>query len=60
MNIGVTIHTTWLSKLESAPIREDYSVRKDYQSLVGLSNSYAAKLLFENEVYPHYEGKKKA
>ncbi len=59
LNIGVTIHTTWLSKLESAPLREDYSVRKDYEKSVEESDSLAVKTLFENDVYPHFERKVK-
>lgn len=55
LNIGVTIHTTWLSKLETPPIREDYSVRKDYQDAVNQTRSEAIKTLFEEDVYPYFE-----
>uniref|UniRef100_A0A7C3VJZ8 Lignostilbene-alpha,beta-dioxygenase n=1 Tax=Planktothricoides sp. SpSt-374 TaxID=2282167 RepID=A0A7C3VJZ8_9CYAN len=55
LNIGVTIHTTWLSKLETPPPRTDYHVRDDYQDLVAAMNSEAVYTLFEDDVYPHFE-----
>ena len=55
LNIGVTIHTTWLSKLETPPARTDYNVRSDYQEPVQKTNSEAIKTLFEKDVYPHFK-----
>ena len=55
LNIGVTIHTTWLSKLENPPERKDYCVRSDYQDTVEKTKSEAIKTLFEEDVYPHFE-----
>jgi Retinal pigment epithelial membrane protein len=55
LNMGVTIHTTWLSKLETPPVREDYDVRKDYQDAVAQTGSEAVTTLFEEDVYPHFE-----
>jgi carotenoid cleavage dioxygenase-like enzyme len=55
LNMGVTIHTTWLSKLETPPIRQDYSVREDYEHVVAKTRSEAIKTLFEEDVYPHFE-----
>ena len=54
LNMGVTLHTTWLSKLETPPVREDYNVRSDYQESVEKTNSEAIKTLFEKDVYPHF------
>ncbi len=54
LNMGVTIHTTWLSKLETPPERKDYSVRCDYQKSVEKMDSEAIKTLFEKDVYPHF------
>jgi hypothetical protein len=59
LNIGVTIHTTWLSKLEAPPARLDYSVRKDYQEYVKAKKIPAIQTLFEEDVYPHFELSKK-
>ena len=55
LNIGITIHSTWLSKLETPPARTDYSVREDYADLVAARNSEAITTLFEDDVYPHFE-----
>ncbi len=55
LNIGATIHTTHLSKLETPPAREDYNVRCDYQESVEKTNSEAIKTLFEKDVYPHFK-----
>ena len=55
LNMGVTIHTTWLSKLETPPLRKDYNVRCDYQESVEKTDSEAIKTLFEQDVYPHFK-----
>ena len=55
LNMGVTIHSTWLSKLETPPVRTDYSVRKDYEAAVAATGSKAIEDLFEDEIYPHFE-----
>ena len=55
LNIGITIHSTWLSKLETPPARTDYSVRKDYADLVAATNSEVIETLFEEDIYPHFE-----
>ncbi|ABW27519.1 carotenoid oxygenase family protein [Acaryochloris marina] len=60
MNIGVTIHATWLSELHSPPEREDdYSVEKDYTDKLKKiePSSYKEKVkdLFERDVYPHFK-----
>lgn len=34
LNIGSTLHTAWLSKLEAAPLRKDYDLREDYHSIL--------------------------
>lgn len=57
LNIGVTIHTTWLSKLETPPARTDYSVKADYQDFVKAKKSDIIDTLFEQDVYPHFEAK---
>ena len=54
LNMGLTIHSTWLNKL-TAPPTSDYNVREDYQDLVDKTNSEAVKTLFERDIYPHYE-----
>ncbi len=54
LNIGVTIHTTWLSKLEKPPERSDYDIRSDYQEPVKKTRSEAIETLFEKDVYPHF------
>jgi Retinal pigment epithelial membrane protein len=48
LNIGITVHSTWLSKLEAPPVREDYDIRKDYPPTLMTD-------LFEEEIYPHFE-----
>lgn len=48
LNIGITVHSTWLSKLETPPVREDYDIRKDYPPIF-------IDTLFEDEVYPHFD-----
>ncbi|MBE9041203.1 carotenoid oxygenase family protein [Oscillatoriales cyanobacterium LEGE 11467] len=48
LNIGMTVHSTWLSKLESPPVREDYDIRKDYPPTLMTA-------LFEDEIYPHFD-----
>ncbi|HIK30577.1 MAG TPA: carotenoid oxygenase family protein [Oscillatoriales cyanobacterium M59_W2019_021] len=48
LNIGMTVHSTWLSKLASPPVREDYDIRQDYPPTLMAD-------LFENEIYPHFE-----
>jgi carotenoid cleavage dioxygenase-like enzyme len=55
LNIGVTIHTTWLSKLEAPPERKDYSVPKDYKDSVDRTGSVAIRSLFKRDIYPHFE-----
>ena len=55
LNIGITVHSTWLSKLETPPVRTDYSVREDYADLVAATNSEAIETLFQDDVYPHFE-----
>ena len=55
LNMGVTIHTTWLSKLETPPARTDYSVREDYKDAVARTGSEAIETLFEEDIYPHFE-----
>ncbi len=55
LNMGVTIHTTWLSKLETPPARTDYSVQQDYEDIVNKTGSEAIKKLFEQDIYPHFE-----
>lgn len=60
MNIGVTIHTAWLSELNSPPKREDdYSVEKDYEEKLEKiePSSYKVKVkdLFKRDVYPHFK-----
>ncbi|MCP2726935.1 carotenoid oxygenase family protein [Limnofasciculus baicalensis] len=55
LDMGVTIHTTWLSKLETPPPRTDYSVRKDYEDLVKKTGSEAIAILFNDDIYPHFE-----
>jgi carotenoid cleavage dioxygenase-like enzyme len=55
LNIGVTVHSTWLSKLETPPARTDYDVRKDYENLIQNTHSEAIETLFEEDVYPHFQ-----
>ena len=54
LNIGLTIHSTWLSTLERPPERTDYSVRKDYGEIVTKLNSPAITDLFEEFIYPAF------
>ncbi|MGK7892381.1 MAG: carotenoid oxygenase family protein [Xenococcus sp. (in: cyanobacteria)] len=55
LNMGLTLHTTWLSKLETPPAREDYDLRRDYHESVEKTNSEAIKTLFEKDVYPYFD-----
>jgi len=54
LNMGVTIHSTWLSKLV-APPTNDYNVREDDRELVDKTGSEAIKTLFDRDIYPHYQ-----
>jgi hypothetical protein len=62
LNLGITIHTTWLSKLYPSPAT-NYSVREDYKEIVALMKqqqkdpAIAEEIdrLFEEEIYPHFE-----
>ena len=67
LNLGFTLHTTWLASIPDTPSTRSYDIRHDYESIVGksLENSeqpkhYAHKAqeireLFEREIYPHFE-----
>jgi hypothetical protein len=67
INIGFTIHTTWLPEVVSPP-KSDYNVREDYEPVVSeLVNKYLQNLetkkmgediraLFD-EIYQRFEGK---
>jgi len=52
---GYTIHTTWLASIE--PRRADYRIapRQDYEPLLAREGP-ATRRLFEEEVFPHFEG----
>lgn len=57
LNIGPTLHTAWLSKLESPPSRTDYDVREDYKGVLDQVEPVELKQriqdLFDQEVFPH-------
>ncbi len=48
LNIGITVHSTWLSQLESPPVRDDYDIRQDYPPTLMTD-------LFEEDIYPHFD-----
>lgn len=62
MNIGPTLHTAWLSKLESPPARNDYDVKDDYQMMLDQvePQDYRKRIikLFDNDVYPCLDNKR--
>lgn len=55
LNMGPTLHTAWLSKLETPP-RNDYDVRDDYQVVLDQVEPKAFQQrvleLFEHDVFP--------
>ncbi len=57
LNIGPTLHTAWLSKLESPLPRGDYDVREDYKTVLNQVEPAELKerihYLFEQDVFPH-------
>ncbi|WP_010475399.1 carotenoid oxygenase family protein [Acaryochloris sp. CCMEE 5410] len=56
LNIGPTLHTAWLSKLESPPSRTDYDVRDDYQGVLDQVEPESLRQriqdLFDQDVFP--------
>lgn len=57
LNIGPTLHTAWLSKLESPPSRADYDVRDDYQGMLDQVEPESLRQriqdLFDQDVFPN-------
>jgi len=63
LNIGITVHSTWLSAIAPPP-PSGYNIREDYRAWLqdpGLDRHPRAtkikaelETLFENEVYPHF------
>lgn|GEM_PF-2263782 len=57
LNIGPTLHTAWLSKLESPPLRPDYDVRADYETILDQIEppdfKHNVRHLFEQDVFPN-------
>lgn len=57
LNIGPTLHTAWLSKLESPPPRTDYDLRADYREVLQQLKPEDFKKrvqdLFEQDVFPN-------
>lgn len=55
-NIGPTLHTAWLSKLESPPPRMDYDVKEDYKAILDQvePEGFRDRVLdlFEQDVFP--------
>lgn len=58
MNIGSTLHTTWLKEIFNPPDREDYDIQADYQAMLDRiepeSYQFKVKQLFNDEVFNHY------
>lgn len=61
LNLGFTLHTTWLPPLApegTSPPTSDYSVREDYEELIDQqpeATRGVIRELFENYVYPHFD-----
>lgn len=56
LNIGSTLHTTWLSKLESPISRVDYDIKEDYKAILNRvePEPFRERVLdlFERDVFP--------
>ena len=65
LNFGLTLHAVWLPTIGSHQARYNVPVRQDYQDLVE-QFPYPSEIkkeiqeLFDNEVYPHFDGDTKS
>ncbi|MEM7557171.1 MAG: carotenoid oxygenase family protein, partial [Cyanobacteria bacterium P01_A01_bin.84] len=61
LNIGFTVHATWIAEAKSPERLLDYDVREDHEYLVEQLMDNEPKLgdkirkLFDEEIYPHYD-----
>jgi Retinal pigment epithelial membrane protein len=59
MNIGFTLHTTWLHNLASPPTRKDYSVKADFEKMLDDIEPEDYKTIiqeiFKQEVYSRFD-----
>ena len=61
LNIGFTIHSTWIAEAKSPSKPLDYDVREDYEYLVEQLIANQPELgnkirqLFDDEIYPHFK-----
>lgn len=67
LNLGFTIHTTWLASIADTASTRSYDIRQDYEPILEKllldsekhrHHGYKAqeiKELFEQEIYPHFE-----
>lgn len=56
LNFGITVHTTWLSKIAKRTATYNISVEEDYKDLVAQQPAEIQEL-FEKEIYPHFKSK---
>ena len=70
LNLGFTLHTTWLASIPDTASTRSYNIRHDYEPIINElltefekhENSHSREVaqkiaeLFEQEIYPHYEG----
>jgi len=58
LNIGITVHSTWLKEIVSRP-DNNYNIRLDYDPSIERHRKKSIREqmrnLFEKEVYPHFE-----
>lgn len=68
LNLGFTLHTTWLASIPNTGSTRSYDIRQDYESIIeelltesekqknSSNREVAEKIaeLFEREIYPHY------
>jgi hypothetical protein len=59
MNIGFTLHTTWLHHLASPPVRKDYKVKADFEKMLDDIEPEDYKTIiqeiFKKEVYNKFD-----
>ncbi len=61
LNIGFTIHSSWIAEAKSPSKPLDYNVREDYEYLVEQLIANQPELgdkirnLFDDEIYPHFQ-----
>lgn len=58
LNIGFTVHSTWLEEAKERTADYNIPIREDYEKIVDQQSSNDIKKLFEDYIYPQKEARK--